>query len=85
MTLHQDGRAMVFVKGSLFLNPRHRRFDFSSERLRSTCVTLHPDGRAVVFIKGSPEKLLSFMDPSTVPDDFAQTLQVGLAKKSTKN
>ena len=54
----------------------NRRFDFSSERLRSTCVAVHPDGRAVVYVKGSPEKLLGLMDPATVPDKFVHTLQV---------
>ena len=56
----------------------NRRFDFSSERLRSTCVAVHPDGRAVVYVKGSPEKLLGLMDPATVPDKFVHTLQVRL-------
>ncbi len=53
-----------------------RRFDFSSERLRSTAVLQQPDGRVVVVTKGSPEKLLTLMDPESVPGDFAQVLQV---------
>eukprot|EP00200_Dunaliella_tertiolecta_P004519 CAMPEP_0202343544 /NCGR_PEP_ID=MMETSP1126-20121109/3613_1 /ASSEMBLY_ACC=CAM_ASM_000457 /TAXON_ID=3047 /ORGANISM="Dunaliella tertiolecta, Strain CCMP1320" /LENGTH=1592 /DNA_ID=CAMNT_0048934615 /DNA_START=141 /DNA_END=4919 /DNA_ORIENTATION=+ len=52
-----------------------RRFDFSSERLRCTSVAMHPDGRLAVHVKGSPERLLAFMDPATVPDNFVPLLQ----------
>eukprot|EP00967_Tisochrysis_lutea_P036926 scaffold44484_cov19-Tisochrysis_lutea.AAC.1 len=54
----------------------HRRFDFSSERLRCTSVAMHPDGRLAVHVKGSPERLLAFMDPATVPDNFVPLLQL---------
>ncbi|KAF5835495.1 hypothetical protein DUNSADRAFT_7279 [Dunaliella salina] len=52
-----------------------RRFDFSSERLRCTSVAMHPDGRLAVHVKGSPERLLAFMDPATVPGNFMPLLK----------
>ena len=30
-----------------------------------------------VFVKGSPEKLLTFVDPASVPEDYSQAMQVG--------
>lgn len=51
-----------------------RRFPFTSQEPRSTCVVQHPDGALAVYIKGAPEKVAELCDPSTVPDDFHAAL-----------
>eukprot|EP00955_Chlamydomonas_euryale_P092821 364743-Chlamydomonas_euryale.AAC.20 len=57
-----------------------RRFDFSSERMRSACVVALPAApgaprRLLLLVKGSPEKLHDFCDPASFPDMYAHLLR----------
>ncbi|KAG1678904.1 hypothetical protein FOA52_003573 [Chlamydomonas sp. UWO 241] len=57
-----------------------RRFDFSSERMRSSCVVAMPgEGgvprRLLLLVKGSPEKVHELCDAASVPRSFDTALQ----------
>lgn len=52
-----------------------RRFDFSSEKMRSACLVQSADGSLCCCVKGSPEKLEGFMDRASLPETFHSQLE----------
>ena len=50
------------------------QFEFSPEKLRACALLLQPDGKRFFLMKGAPEKVVSFCNPSTVPQKWGNDL-----------
>jgi magnesium-transporting ATPase (P-type) len=54
-----------------------RRFDFSSKLQRMSVITKNfLDNSFRTFVKGSPERIRELCNPSTVPTNFDEVLQI---------
>ena len=60
-----------------------KHFEFTPEKLRAASLVLEPNGRIVYLMKGSPEVIIRYADPSTVPADI-QTSLSALAKEGLR-
>ena len=61
----------------LYVSELVRRFDFSSGLQRMSVICKNQlDNKFLAFVKGSPEKIQELCDPSTLPHNYEEILEI---------